>query len=138
MPGPVILSTWEKLKAYKDTNVESCPHLQLLNAKNVFQRAVWSGMRSHYFRERLTRSEKGLVVLRNSVGSESEASSVFQQGPQLEYGPANILAPGWAIWFDVGNTGFDDTYNIGPVHVVEDIGNQTHRQKTQLEAQFPH
>lgn len=47
---------------------------------------------------RLTRSEKGLVVLRNSVGSESEASSVFQQGPQLEYGPANILAPGWAIW----------------------------------------
>lgn len=32
----------------------------------------------------------------------------------------------------MGNTGFDDTYNIGPVHVVEDIGNQTHRQKTQL------
>lgn len=79
---------------------------------------------------RLTRSEKGLVVLWNSVGSESEASSVFRQGPQLDYVPANNLAPGWAIRFDVGNTGFDDTHNIGPVQVVEDIGNKTHRQKT--------
>lgn len=46
---------------------------------------------------RLTRSEKGLVVLWNSVGSESEASCVFRQGPQLDYVPANNLAPGWAI-----------------------------------------